>query len=137
MENTLTFIPATTVGNCTAGTTYKRVICSQGGCTFDKAEPDANKVLQYTGTGTPLAANSQDITKTDKVLLFLSTGSTGTGGSAFLRPTTAGSTNGLKLTGAFTVSASGSSGTFVANFNGALDGSQSPCDLGPPQFSFR
>jgi len=139
MDSLLTFTPTTTTGNCTAGTTYTRNICN-GSCTYDSASPDSNNILVYGATGTAASgSNSQDITHTDKVLLFISTGSTGTGqtGNAFLRPTTAGSTNGIKLNGALTVSSTGATGTFVANFTGKVDGGQSPCDLGPPVFSFR
>jgi hypothetical protein len=138
MSSVLTFVPATTTGNCTAGTTYQRVICSQSnGCTFTQASPDSSNILQFTGTANASASDSQDTTHADKVLLFLSTASTGTGGTDFLQPTSGNLTNGLPLSGAFTVAASGTQGTFVIDFDGQVDGTQNPCDLGPPTFSFR
>ncbi|MGZ3687727.1 MAG: hypothetical protein ACXVBW_05475, partial [Bdellovibrionota bacterium] len=70
MDSLLTFTPTTTTGNCTAGTTYTRNICN-GGCTYDSASPNASNVLVYGATGTAASGtNSQDITHTDKVLLF-------------------------------------------------------------------
>ena len=78
-----------------------------------------------------------DFANTPKVMLFLSTSSTGTGQNAFLKPAAGSTTNGLPLNGAFTVSATGGSGTFVINFDGQVDGTQTPCDLMQPSFGFR
>ena len=138
MKALLTFIPKTTTGNCVAGTTYTRAICN-GGCQFTNGSPDANNILQFGSVQNATATNSADIANADKVLLFISTGSAGTGqtGLAFQQPTTVGSSNGIALSGALNVAASGTSGTFVVNFNGAVNGGQNPCDLGPPTFSFR
>jgi hypothetical protein len=146
MNNLLTFTPLTSeTGNapgCVAATSYSRIICAASGCTFTKTSVDASNNLTYTGTGTPQSANSQAISTPEKVPLFLSTGSTGTGNNAFMQPTGATasvtSTNGIHLGAPFVVSATGGAGTFVVNFNGQVksqgDGS---CDLGPPTFTFR
>ncbi len=138
MKALLTFVPATTVGTCTAGQTISRAICN-GGCSYTSGSPDADNILQFGSVQTSAATNSQDTAHADKVFLFISTGSAGDGstGLAFQQPLTAGSPNGIKLNGALTVASSGGTGTFVVDFNNALNGGTTPCDLGPPTFSFR
>jgi len=137
MKSLLTFKPTTTVGNCDASTTYVRNVCNNS--QYTPASPDSSNILVYGSLTNSSATSSQDITNYDKVLLYLSTGSVGTGqtGKAFQRPDTAGSDKGIKLGAPFVVSSSGSTGTFVVNFDNALDGGQNPCDLGPPTFTFR
>lgn len=139
MKSLLTFKPQSTVGNCTAGTEYVRNIAN-GSVNYTPFTLNSDNTLTY-GTSTPVTgSNSQDITHANNVLLFLSTGTSGTGqtGEAFIQPTDApSSTKGIHLGAPFVVSSKGGSGTFVVNFDGALDGGQTPCDLGPPTFSFR
>jgi hypothetical protein len=138
MNSLLTFTPAATVGNCVGGTSYTRNVAS-GSTFYTPGSPNASNILEF-GTRTAVTGtNGQDITHPNKVLLFLSTGSVGTGqtGLAFERPDAASSPKGIKLGAPFVVSDAGSAGTFVVNFDGALDGGQNPCDLGPPTFTFR
>lgn len=139
MKSVLTFIPASTVGNCAAGTEYVRNIAS-GATTYTPVTINSDNTLTYGAATSVTGANSQDIANANKVLLFLSTGTSGTGqtGQAFLQPSDApSSTKGIHLGAPFVVSSGGGSGTFVVNFDGALDGGQNPCDLGPPTFNFR
>jgi hypothetical protein len=139
MENSLQFKPASTVGSCTGGALYKRTICSSGGggCMYTDASPDANNILVYGADKTPDAASSIDVTHPNKVLLYLSTASTGVGNNAFRRPDAGHLSYGLTLTSPLVVAATGGAGTFVVNFNGQVDGSGGTCDLGPPTFGFR
>lgn len=139
MDSAISFVPATTVGsNCVAGTTYQRTVChSDGGGQYTVAQPDSNGYLQYTGAQTCTSANSSDIAHSNKVLLFLSTQSTGVGTGSFQQPVTAGTTNGIHLGGALNVSSNGGTGTFVVNFNGQIQDTGSMCDLQAPTFSFR
>lgn len=137
MDAKLTFIPKATVGSCTAGTTYTINIGHNG--TFTPGSPNSSNVLVYSANTANTGTSSTDLVHVDKVLLFLSTGSTGTGqtGGAFLQPTTATPTNGITLGAPFVVSSTGTSGTFVVNFNGQVNGGGGNCDLGPPTFTFR
>ncbi len=142
MENSLQFVPAATAGTCTNGTTYKRTICSNGGggggvCTYTDASPDSSNILVFGADKLPDANSSTDITHPNKVLLYLSTASTGNGNNAFRKPDATHLTYGLGLTAPLVVAATGSSGTFVVNFNGQVDGNGGSCDLGPPTFGFR
>jgi hypothetical protein len=138
MNSLLTFTPLATTGNCTAGTSYTRNVAGPT-TKYTPGSPNSSNVLVYGADVSASGSGSTDITHFDKVLLFLSTGSTGDGstGHAFQQPLAATPTYGIKLGAPFVVSDSGSSGTFVVNFNGKVDGSQSPCDLGPPTFTFR
>ncbi len=138
MSPIVNFKPLASDGaNCTAATSYHLNICNTGnGCTYATASPDANNVLVYGAASTVPTAGPNATTTTDKVLLFLSTASTGTGNDAFRQPTAGNLTRGITLTSAFTVTA-GNAGTFVVNFNGKVDGSQSPCGLNAPVFGFR
>jgi hypothetical protein len=139
MSSVINFKPLANDGSkCVAGTAYNVNVCNlSNGCTYTTASPNSSNVLVYgSGLTTPVGANSTSTTG-DKVLLFLSTGSTGTGDNAFKQPLAATPTYGIKLTNAFTVSDTGSQGTFVVNFDGKVDGTGSNCDLGPPAFSFR
>ena len=144
MSNAITFTPATSdAPNCVGGTTYTRVVCNAGGggggCQFTTASPDASNTLVYGALQTAKAASSSDVANAEKVLLFLSTASTSTGNgqNAFQQPTAGNLGNGLKLASPFVVSATGGAGTFVVNFDGQINGTQNPCDLGPPTFAFR
>lgn len=138
MSSLLSCTPAATVGSCAAGTTYVRNFASGGG-QFTPGTPNASNLLDYSALIAFSGANSQDISHPEKVLPFFSTGSAGNGqtGIAFQRPTAAASANGITLGAPFVISDTGSTGTFVVNFDGQLDGGQTPCDLGPPTFTFR
>ena len=142
MSNVITFVPAASVGTaCVAGTTYSRAVCAGINCQFTSATPNASNVLVYGGLQTPLASSSQDTGNPDKVLLFLSTASTGTGSNnniPFQQPTAANWNNGLNLSSPFVVADAGGAGTFVVNFNGQIkDAGGGVCDLGAPTFGFR
>jgi hypothetical protein len=137
MENSLEFQPVSTTGSCTGATTYKRTICSASGCLYTDASPDANNILVFGTDKTPDAANSADVTHPNKVLLFLSTSSIGTGMNAFQKPDSSHWSYGLPLTSPLVVAASGGTGTFVVNFNGKINGTMGTCDLDPPVFGFR
>lgn len=139
MDDLITYIPATNVGtNCVAGQTYQRIIChSDSSCQYTTATI-ANGALTYGSTATSSASSSSDTSHINQVLLFLSTGSTATNGNhAFQQPVSPPSSNGLQLSGAFTVSPTGGTGTFVINFNNQITDTGSTCDLEPPTFSFR
>lgn len=144
MSSNISFVPATSSGGCTAGTTYQQVLCNQGnGCTYTDAAPDSSNVLQFGSDLSATATNHSDTANANKVLLFLSTGSTndGSAGGTFLRPTASTMANhGLALTSPLVVSSSGGSGTFVVNFAGKVmgDGSAGPaCGVDAPVLGFR
>lgn len=141
MSDQLTFTPAATTGNCTAGTTYSRVVCS-GNCTYttitNASSLAPGVTLTYGSTVQTSATTSQDLANATMVPLFISNGTSGTGqtGLAFTQPTGANATTaGIALSGAFVVPAS--SATFIVDFDNQVNGSQNPCDLGPPKFGFR
>jgi hypothetical protein len=138
MSPIINFKPLASTGSCTAGTSYHINVCNsdQNNCTYTTASPNASNVLVY-GANAAATGLSTATTTSDKILLFLSTGSTGTGNNAFQQPLAATPSYGIKLSGAFTVSDSGSAGTFVVNFNNQVDGSQASCGLNAPTFSFR
>jgi hypothetical protein len=137
MDAKLNFTPAAGAsGSCTAGTNYDRVLCRVG-CNYTAWSIDANNIIQYGSSTGSTAASSSDLANSPKSLLFLSTSSTGNGSNAFLRPSIGNWTNGLPLNGAFTVTAKGTTGTFVVNFDGQVDGSGGTCDLLQPSFGFR
>ena len=142
MSNVITFTPKANVNTaCVAGTSYSRVICRGSQCQFTSASPDASNTLVYGALKTPQATLSSDTSLPDKVLLFLSTASTGNGsngGVAFQQPTSANFGNGLHLANPFVVSDTGGAGTFVVNFNGQVrDDGNGGCDLNAPTFDFR
>ena len=123
--------------NWVAGTSYHINVCNSGNsCTYTTASPNASNVLVYDSALTT-ATTASTATTGEKVLLFLSTASTGTGNLAFTKPATGSPANGITLNGAFTVVAGGSSGTFVVNFDGKVLDEGSACGLNPPVFSFR
>ena len=132
MSDVIKFVPATTTGNCTAGQEYTRDICRTGSnYTPITVSGKTGTLGSTTGCSGAVSSPSED-----KVSLFLSTGSSGTGSTAFLQPTTAGSSNGLSISGPLVVSGT-ASGTFVVDMHNKIDGGQSPCDMGPATFSFR
>jgi hypothetical protein len=143
MDDILTFKSLATTGSCTAGTTVSRNLCHDTGggavhCMFQSASPDADLNLVYDATETQsTATDSLDVAHSSKVLLFLSTASTGDGTKAFRRPTAGNLSNGYPLTSPLVVTAAGKTGTFVVDFRGQVDGSGGSCDLGPPVFGFR
>ncbi len=136
MSDVLKFTPKTTTGNCTAGTEYTSDVCRASGCALSAGTPGNGTVhfdAPSSGTGTTgTPAN-------DKPWLFLSTSSTtvtgGNSGSAFVTPSK-GVANGFKLGSALVVSGD-SAKSFVVDFRQQIDGSQNPCDCGPPVFSFK
>jgi hypothetical protein len=137
MDAKLTFKPLATVGSCTAATEYS-INIANGGVTLATATTSGT-ALTY---GTEVAATgtgSTDLVHVDKVLLFLSTASTGDGqtGDAFRRPVTGHLGYGITLASPLVVAATGGKGTFVVNFDGQVNGSGGTCDLGPPTFAFR
>ncbi|MBC7421428.1 MAG: hypothetical protein H7328_11940 [Bdellovibrio sp.] len=137
MDATVTFTPATgATGSCTAGTSYGRVLC-QTGCSYTAYTVDANNLAVYGGSTPSTAASSADLANAPKVMLFLSTSSVGNGMNAFLKPGTGVWSNGLPLLAPLTVSATGSTGTFVTNFDGQVNGNGGTCDLIQPSFTFR
>ncbi len=138
MSNVITHIPATSDGvSCVAGTSYSGSICNLGNaCQFTTASPNASNVLVYGGLGTPTSTSGTDSTHIDKMLLFLSTSSTGSGSTAFQQPTSANWTYGIKLGAPFVMSSSGG-GTFVVNFNNQVISGGGTCNLNAPSFSFR
>ena len=117
--------PATTSGSCTAGTEYTGQIC----------QPSESTELR---SGTAFGSNTSCTAGEDRVTLYLQTGTTRTsGGNAFRKPTTtADTTFGFQLGSAFVVSGT-STGTFVVNTDGKVDGSSSECGMNAPIFSFR
>ncbi len=125
MSDTIKTTPAATEGSCTSGVEGTDEVCQASESTD-------------TLTGTTLAATTSCITGEDKVTLYLHTGTTSTnGGNAFLKPTSAADiTHGFQLAGAFVVSGA-TSGTFVSDFTGQMDGSGPACSLQPPLFGFR
>jgi hypothetical protein len=142
MDSVINFKPLAddNVG-CVAGTSYHTNVCNTGnGCNYTTASPNASNVLVFGASAA--ASTASTATSGDKVLLFLSTGSTATSDTAdhaFEQPVAAHLDYGINLASAFVVSDTGSSGTFVANFDGKVSGSgsASDCSLQAPVFSFR
>ncbi len=125
MTDRVDFVPTTTTGNCTAGTSYTRYVCQAGS---SSTNPTTGAVTACTGT-------SQ--TGEDHVFIYISTWATNPNGTnAFSPPTYNGdATNGINL--ATPIDASKGGGAFIFNTTGKVDGGQNPCDLNVPIFSFR
>ena len=125
MSDVVKVTPSSDEGVCHAGVETSTEVCQ------------SSEATDTLGGTTFTHANC--VTGADKVTLFLTTGSTRTnGGNAFIKPTsTSDPANGYKLAGAFTVAGS-STGTFVADFTGKVDGLGGPeCGVNPPVFGFR
>jgi hypothetical protein len=127
MTDRVDFVPTTTTGNCTAGTTYTRYVCQAG---ISSQNPTTGASIACTGTSQA---------GEDHVFVYVSTWATSSGGSnsnAFVPPTSNGdSAHGILLSSAIDTTKGG--GTFNFNTDGKVDGAQNPCDLSPPIFSFR
>jgi hypothetical protein len=124
MSDIITATPLATAGTCTAGVPVTGEVCQN---------TESTDLLSGSST-----SHINCVTGEDRVTLFLDTGTTRVnGGGAFRKPTsTADATNGYKLSSPFVVSGT-SSGTFVADFTGQMDGSGGSCGLQPPAFGFR
>ena len=111
----------TTSGFCTAGTVV----------TMDVCRPPV------TTTGVN-GVTTSCVTGEDKMTIYLSTASTGTGGVGFGTPPTkiGDAVNGMNLSGALVISGD-SSGTLIFNGAGTLDDTQTGCSGQAPKFGFR
>ena len=129
MSDLIKFTPSASSGLCTAGTQYTADVCrsDNGGTT---QAPDA--------VGAPNACNGTDAAPVaDTVYLYLTTNaSAGSGGSTFMQPTGAGSTNGLNLTSPLVIAGSAKS-KFIVNATGKVGDDGVSCGMNPPVFGFR
>lgn len=129
MSDLIKFTPSSTSGLCTAGTQYTADVCrsDNGGTT---QAPDA--------VGAPNACTGTDAAPvSDIVYLYLTTNaSAGTGGSTFMQPTGAASTNGLNLTSALTIAGAAKS-KFIVNATGKVGDDGVSCGMNPPVFGFQ
>jgi hypothetical protein len=129
MSDLIKFTPSASSGLCTAGTQYTADVCRSdyGGTT---QAPDA--------VGAPNACNGTDAAPVaDTVYLYLTTNaSAGSGGSTFMQPTGAGSTNGLNLTSPLVIAGSAKS-KFIVNATGKVGDDGVSCGMNPPVFGFQ
>lgn len=122
VSDNFTFKPATSEGNCVAGTAY----------TLDICRPDSGVTSTLVdGTVTTCTGSSEPprVAGDDRIAIYMSTGGT-TDAEAFSpgSPITLGS--------AFTVSGNAVA-TFVVNGTGAVESQADSCDMGAPAFSFQ
>ena len=129
MSDLIKFTPRTSAGLCVAGTQYVADVCrtDNGGTT---QAPDA--------IGAPTACMGTDAAPvSDAVYLYLTTNaSAGTGGSTFMPPTDASSTNGLNLTAPLVIAGSARS-KFIVNASGKVGDDGVSCGMNPPVFGFQ
>ncbi|MGZ5274587.1 MAG: hypothetical protein ACXWCU_01635 [Caldimonas sp.] len=130
MSDLIKFTPSATAGLCTAGTQYVADVCrsDNGGTT---QAPDA--------VGAPTVCSGTDAAPvSDPVYLYLTTNvSAGSGGgSTFMQPTGATSSNGLNLTAPLVIAGSARS-KFVVNATGKVGSDASGCGMNPPVFGFQ
>jgi hypothetical protein len=130
MSDLIKFTPSSTAGLCSAATQYTADVCrtDNGGTT---QAPDA--------FGAPNACNGTDAAPvSDTVYLYLTTNaSAGTGGgSTFMQPTDANSTNGLHLTAPLVIAGTAKS-KFIVNATGAVGDDGVSCGMNPPVFGFQ
>jgi hypothetical protein len=120
----ISFKPSATSGACVLNTTYYGDICRN-----NTSPVGTSKLIDGTTT------NCGALGTSDRVAMYLSTGSSATGNDAFNPPTSIGDTvHGLNLATALTISGT-SSGKFVVNTTGKVDDA-SACGMNPPAFSF-
>ncbi len=128
MSDLIKFTPRTSAGLCVAGTQYVADVCrtDNGGTT---QAPDA--------IGAPTACMGTDAAPvSDAVYLYLTTNaSAGTGGSTFMPPTDASSTNGLNLTAPLVIAGTAKS-KFIVNATGKVGDDGVSCGMNPPVFGF-
>jgi len=126
MSDLVKITPATSEGDCMAGTESATGVCQ---------DVETTNLLTGTTFGSPTSCTSGE----DKVTLYLHTGTTRTkgGGVAFLKPTsTADADHGLALAAPWVVSGT-SVGTFVVDFTGKIMSGGGECGVDPPLFGFR
>ena len=130
MSDLIKFTPSASSGLCMAATQYTADVCrsDNGGTT---QAPDA--------VGAPNACNGTDAAPVaDTVYLYLTTNaSAGTGGgSTFMQPTGATSTNGLNLTSPLVIAGTAKS-KFIVNATGKVGDDGVSCGMNPPVFGFQ
>jgi hypothetical protein len=130
MSDLIKFTPSASSGLCMAATQYTADVCrsDNGGTT---QAPDA--------VGAPNACNGTDAAPVaDTVYLYLTTNaSAGTGGgSTFMQPTGATSTNGLNLTSPLVIAGTAKS-KFIVNATGKVGDDSVSCGMNPPVFGFQ
>ncbi len=127
ISDQVTATPANTEGSCTAGTAFTTEVC--------QSTENTNLL-----TGTTIGATTACTTGDDKVTLYLHAGTTKTsGGSAFLKPTTAtDTTNGFALATPWVISGT-TAGKFYADFTGKIlsQGTPATCGVQPATFGFK
>ena len=120
LSNIISFTPsANDAPNCTGGTTYARSVFHTGSGQTNSIDPDGNTI-------TPIG-DSQSTVENPFWAYF----KIGGGTQDCKSPATACTlTNPINVSGDKT-------GTVVVDFDGKVDGSQNPCDVQAPVFSFR
>jgi hypothetical protein len=143
MSDVIKITPATSSddGKCVAGTEYTQTVCRSGG--DQKYTP-----MTINADNTVTWGDATNCTGNETVPLFLSTTATNSGANvpgAFLQPVTAnaahcsgsvGTACGANIANAFTV-AGATTGTFVVNFDNAVDVQDNQCAVEAPIFNFR
>jgi hypothetical protein len=120
LSNVISFVPSANDGaNCTGGTTYARSVFHTGGGQTNSMDPDGNTI-------TPIG-DSQNTTE-NPFWAYFKIG----GGTQDCKTPAAACT----LTNPINISGD-KSGTLVVDFDGKVDGSQNPCDVQAPVFTFR
>jgi hypothetical protein len=121
LSNVLTYVPSVNDGaNCLGGTTYNRSVFHGGPGQTNSIDPDGNTI-------TPIGVDSSNLTENPFWAYF----KIGGGTQDCKSPATACTlTNPVNISGDRT-------GTLVVDFDGKIDGSNNPCDVQAPVFSFR
>lgn len=135
MSDQVTFVPEATDGACTAGSSTTIDVCKDYGSGAPTTQdPETGTTSTCTGS---ISTNS-----TDTVFLYLSTSATTTSGAStnnpFLPPTSSDfAATAFKMNGSVVFSST-TTGTFVFNTTGKIDGvTTGSCDMNPPDFGFR
>ncbi len=130
MSDLIKFTPKTSAGLCSATTQYTADVCRTDNSGTTQA-PDA--------VGAPTACTGTDAAPvSDPVYLYLTTNaSAGTGGgSTFMQPASASSTNGLHLTAPLVIAGTATS-KFIVNATGKVGDDGVSCGMNPPVFGFQ
>jgi hypothetical protein len=130
MSDLIKFTPSTSAGLCSNTTQYTADVCrtDNGGMT---QAPD--------GVGAPTACTGTDAAPvSDAVYLYLTTNASAGagGGSTFMQPTSASSTNGLHLTAPLVIAGTATS-KFIVNATGKVGDDGVSCGMNPPVFGFQ
>ena len=127
MSDNILFTPIAAAGaSCAAGTQYTTDVCTT---TSNKTVPNSGVTTACTGSGT--------VPSVDVVYMYLTTNANAsTGSNAFLQPTNAASTNGIKIANPLVVSGNLSS-KFIVNTANKVGTGGGACGINAPVFDFQ